>query len=105
MTDIINWKELTGNKYLTKFHPSMLYPKGYALKRSQAISRRNRQMKEVYVIFDRDYVLEILKSHFDLLAVDIDVARDLATEAMLLLDKERSSEEIAEHEAMYRDER
>jgi hypothetical protein len=39
------------------------------------------------------------------LAVDIDVARDLATEAMLLLDKERSSEEIAEHEAMYRDER
>lgn len=105
MTEIINWKELKGNKFLTKFHPSMLKPNGYALKRTQAISRRTRNMQEVYVIFDRDYVLEILKSHFDLLAVDIDEARDLATEAMVLLEQDRSHEEITEHEVMYRDER
>lgn len=87
--DVIHWKELNGNKFLTKFVPEMLCDGGIAIKRSVAISRRNKQMQEIYVVFDRDYVLEVLKSHFDLLEIDIDEACDLASEAMLLLDEQR----------------
>ena len=67
----------------------MLLPEGYALKRTMAVSRRTKEMREVYVIFDKDYVLEVLKSQFELLECDIDDACDLATESMVLLEAER----------------
>ena len=89
MSNVIHWKQLNGNKFLTKFVPSMLLPEGYALKRTMAVSRRTKEMKEVYVIFDKDYVLEVLKAQFELLECDIDDARDLATESMVLLETER----------------
>ena len=89
MSNVIHWKELNGNKFLTKFVPSMLQPEGYALKRTMAVSRRTKEMKEVYVIFDRDYVLEILKNQFELLECTIDDARDLATESMVLFEAEK----------------
>ena len=90
MSNVIHWKQLNGNKFLTKFVPSMLQPEGYALKRTMAVSRRTKEMKEVYVIFDKDYVLEVLRAQFELLGIDIDNARDLATEAMVLLEEERA---------------
>ena len=89
MSNVIHWKELNGNKFLTKFVPSMLHLEGYALKRTMAVSRRTKEMREVYVIFDKDYVLEVLKAQFELLEIDIDDARDLATESMILLEAER----------------
>ena len=89
MSNVIHWKQLNGNKFLTKFVPSMLQPEGYALKRTMAVSRRTKEMKEVYVIFDRSYVLEVLKNQFDLLGCDIEATRDLATESMVLLEAER----------------
>ena len=89
MSNVVHWKELNGNKFLTKFKPEMLCPEGYALRRKLAVSRRTKEMREVYVIFDRDYVLEVLKNQFELLECDIDDARDLATESMILLEEER----------------
>ena len=89
MANFVHWKKMNGNKFLTKFVPEMLQPEGYALKRTMAVSRRTKEMKEVYVIFDKDYVLEVLKSQFELLECDIDDARDLATESMVLLEAER----------------
>ena len=89
MNNVVHWRELNGNKFLTKFVPEMLCPEGYALRRKLAISRRTNEIREVYVIFDKDYVLEVLKSQFELLECDIDTAHDLATESMLLLETQR----------------
>lgn len=88
MGDIIHWQKLTGNKYLTKFRPEMLLDGGIAINRATSI-KRTKTITTAYVIFDRSYVLEVLKNHFELLEIDIDEARDLATEAMCLLEKER----------------
>ena len=87
--NFIHWKELNGNKFLTKFHPAMLSEDGYALQRTVAVSRRAKSMRTVYVLFDRSYVLEVLKAQFELLEIDIDDARVLATEAMVELELER----------------
>ena len=89
MSNVIHWKKMNGNKFLTKFVPAMLQEEGYALKRTMAVSRRTKEMKEVYVIYDRSYVLAVLKSQFELLEIDIDDARDLATESMILLETQR----------------
>ena len=88
MSDVIHWQKLTGNKYLTKFRAEMLLDGGIAINRATSI-KRTKTITTAYVIFDRSYVLEVLKNHFELLEIDIEEARDLATEAMCLLEKER----------------
>lgn len=103
--NLINWQELTGNKFLTKFHPAMLAENGYAKERTQAINRRNRETEKVYVVFNRDYVIQVLKAHFELLEIDVDDAIDLVGDVFQSIESERSAQEIVDHETMYRDER
>lgn len=100
MSNFIHWKELNGNKFLTKLHPDMLQGDGYAVKRTQALSRRTKQMVERHVIFDKSYVIEVLKNHIDLLGIDQDEAIDLIGDVFEVLEQERSAEEITEYEAL-----
>jgi hypothetical protein len=77
MTKIIQWQELTGDKLRTKLHPDMLSTDGYLKSASIPINRRLKQSEQGYVIFDKDYVLAVLKSQLTALQIDIDTAIDL----------------------------
>lgn len=98
---MIHWSQLNGNKFLTALHAKMLHADGYALQRSNAISRRNKQMEKPYVIFDRSYVIETLKKQIELLEIDQDEAIDLIGDVFQLIEKERSYQEILDEQALY----
>ena len=59
MPDIqdITWKQLTGNKFIVGFHPSMLSDDGY--RKQQRIRITGQDFKSMFnVIYDREYVIE-----------------------------------------------
>jgi len=51
----INWKNIPGNKSMTKLHPLMLTEEGYAVKRKFSVGR-GVETRIALVIYDRDYV-------------------------------------------------
>ena len=93
-TPFIHWTKQSGDRFRTKLHPLMLSEQGYAIARKEG-DRRNRKMHTQYVIFDRSYVLAILKNQFDALGVDIDDANELVNEAMIDLQTERDNQNVA----------
>lgn len=55
----ITWRELTGNKFITKLHPAMLSDKGYV--KTQLIRKIGDTVKSRFLVtYDSEYVKEYL---------------------------------------------
>lgn len=62
-TEVISWRDLTGNKFVVALHPAMLSEVGYT--KNQQIRKTGEPVPTFFkVCYDRRYVLEVIIRKF-----------------------------------------